>query len=47
MNNCSTATEKNTIKVFYLPTAALCISLRNVKIYIKTYIKIAPACFGL
>ena len=36
------------IKIFYLPTDALYISaLENIKIYIKTYIKIAPTCFGL
>jgi hypothetical protein len=35
------------IKVFYLPTDALYISLEKVKIYIKTYIKIAPTYFGL
>ena len=34
-------------KVFYLPTDALCISLRKNKIYIKPYIKIVPTCFGL
>jgi len=38
--------QLGTIKVFYLPTDALYISLINSKNYIKTYIKIAPTCFG-
>jgi len=37
-----------TIKFFYLPTSALYIGLRkHIKIYMKNYIKIAAACFGL
>ena len=35
------------IKVFYLLTDAAYISLKNINIYIKTYIKIVPTCFGL
>jgi hypothetical protein len=34
-------------KFFYSPTDALLLILENSKIYIKTYIKIAPTCFGL
>jgi hypothetical protein len=34
------------IKVFCLPTIIISVS-ENIKIYIKTYIKIAPTCFGL
>jgi hypothetical protein len=34
-------------KVFHSPTDALLLILKNSKIYIKTYIKIAPTCFGL
>jgi hypothetical protein len=35
------------IKFFHSPTDALLLILENSKIYIKTYIKIAPTCFGL
>ena len=35
------------INVLHLPTDALYISLINNKISFKTYIKIAPTCFGL
>jgi hypothetical protein len=34
-------------KVFDSPTNVLLLILENSKIYIKTYIKIAPTCFGL
>jgi hypothetical protein len=34
-------------KAFHSPTDALLLILENSKIYIKTYIKIAPTCFGL
>jgi hypothetical protein len=34
-------------KDFHSPTDALLLILQNSKIYIKTYIKIVPACFGL
>jgi hypothetical protein len=34
------------IKVFHSPTNALFIILENSKIYIKTYIKMAPTCFA-
>jgi hypothetical protein len=34
------------IKVFHSPTDALFINPENSKIYIKTYIKIAPTCCG-
>jgi hypothetical protein len=34
-------------KVFHSPTDALLLILENSKIYIKTYIKITPTCFGL
>jgi hypothetical protein len=35
-------------KVFYLPTDALFMPvLESIKIYIKSYIKIVPTCFGL
>jgi hypothetical protein len=36
-----------TSKVFHSPTDAILLILENSKIYIKTCIKIAPACFGL
>jgi hypothetical protein len=35
------------IKVFHSQTYAVFITLENSKIYIKTYNKIAPTCFGL
>jgi hypothetical protein len=34
-------------KVFHSPTDAILLILESSKIYIKTYIKIAPTCFGL
>jgi hypothetical protein len=34
-------------KVSHSPTDALLLILENTKIYIKTFIKIAPTCFGL
>jgi hypothetical protein len=34
-------------KVLHSPTDALILILENSKIYIKTYTKIAPTCFGL
>jgi hypothetical protein len=42
-----TILSKHVAAVFLSPTDVLLLILENSKIYIKTYIKIVPTCFGL